>query len=141
MRPTVLTIGSAVVILLLLGSEACVPSMECANTIVADLPAPDGQHHAVIFDRNCGATTRVRTEVSVLARGERPADSGNAFSTDQEFGPGLAPRLGQPLLVHWLDAQTLEIRYDGRARTVLAAPRQDAVRVHYVAAGANKPAT
>ena len=117
------------------------PTMACRNTIIADIPAPAGAHHAVLFDRDCGATTRGSAQVSVLARGEMPEAAGNVFGTDVAFGPELSPRLGQPLVVRWLDAQTLEIRYDERARPRMSGAAQGSVRVRYVAGGPAKSAT
>jgi len=38
----------------------------CGNTIVEALPSPDGSHKAVVFVRNCGATTDFSTQMSVL---------------------------------------------------------------------------
>ena len=106
--------------------------------IIADLPAPAGAYHAVLFDRDCGATTSGSAQVSVMPRGEMPEEGGNVFATDAAFGPQLSPRQGQPLVVRWLDAQTLEIRYDGRARTFVQSSRQGAVQVRYVADSAKQ---
>ena len=117
------------------------PKMECRNTIIADMPASAGAHHAVLFARDCGATTRGSAQVSVMPRGEMPESEGNVFATDAAFGPELAPSLGQPLVVRWLDAQTLEIHYDERARPVMPGAPQGTVRVRYVAVGPAKSAT
>ena len=140
-RTTALTVGCPLAGILVLGIGACTPEMMCANAVVSDLPAPDGQHHAVIFNRNCGATTSVRTQVSVLARGEAAEGGGNLFGTDEEFGPDLPPSRGQPLHVRWVDAQTLEIHYDTRGRTLVHASQQGPIRVRYVGNGTGKSTT
>ena len=42
----------------------------CANRISAEYPSPDGLRRAVVFERDCGATTGFSAQVSVLRRGE-----------------------------------------------------------------------
>jgi hypothetical protein len=117
---------------LLLGSGGCTLQMECTNAILSDAPAPDGRHRIVTFDRNCGATTAISTQVSVLAPGESLEGSGNVFSIDGAFGPGrLTPRQGQALEVHWVDPRTVEVRYDARARTGVPAARAGEIVVRY----------
>jgi hypothetical protein len=106
--------------------------MQCANTIVADLSAPDGQHRAVTFDRDCGATTGTSTHVSVLTPGEALEGGGNILAIDGAFGPGrLASGQGQALQVRWLNPRTLEIHYDARARTFVRTPQRGEIAVHY----------
>ena len=141
MRTTALTVSYILIGGLLLSGEGCTLEMECAKTVVEDLPAPDGQHHAVIFNRNCGATTSVRTQVSVLARGEAAEGGANLFGTDEEFGPELPPSKGQPLHVRWLDARTLEIHYDTRGRAFVHASQHGPIRVRYVGNSRGKSTT
>ena len=125
---------------LLLGSGGCALQMECANSILSDLPAPDGRHRVVTFDRNCGATTSISTQVSVLAPGEPLEGSGNVFTIDGAFGPGrLTPRQGQALEVRWVDPQTIEIRYDARARTGAKVPQLEEITVRYRADSVRTP--
>jgi hypothetical protein len=38
----------------------------CGNAVLQDLPSPEGRRHAVVFTRDCGATTAFSTQVSVL---------------------------------------------------------------------------
>lgn len=56
----------------------------CDNTLVSKHPSPDGRFVAIVFYRNCGATTPCTTEISIV----RPPDDaipggqhGNIFST------------------------------------------------------------
>lgn len=40
----------------------------CGDTILSELPSPDGRLRAVVFDRSCGAVSHgSSTQVSVLA--------------------------------------------------------------------------
>lgn len=55
----------------------------CENTLVSARFSPDGQFVAVVFRRNCGATTPFTTEVSVIRAGDNAvarAEPGNVFS-------------------------------------------------------------
>ncbi len=55
----------------------------CGNEVVSTIESPRGSHVAVIFNRNCGATTGLNTQLSVLAKGDAvPKEAGNAFIAD-----------------------------------------------------------
>jgi hypothetical protein len=52
----------------------------CANGIVREDTSPDRRWKAVVFERDCGATTRESTQVSIVpAAAELPNESGNVF--------------------------------------------------------------
>ena len=52
----------------------------CGNEVASTIESPRGSHVAVIFNRNCGATTGFNTQLSVLAKGDAvPKEAGNAF--------------------------------------------------------------
>ena len=38
----------------------------CQNTVAFERPSPDGTYKAVVFDRDCGATTALSTQISIL---------------------------------------------------------------------------
>ena len=83
-----------------------------------DLLAPDGRQHAVVFVRDCGATTDFSTQVSVLPAGRAVSGGGNAFVADADHGRAPRARDGGPAVtVRWVSPQQGEIGYDGRART------------------------
>src|SRR5687768_11049809 len=58
-------------------------SAGCDNDVLSDVPAPGDRYRAVVFQRNCGVTTGLSTQVSVI-RGSRrlPNEGGNAFVAD-----------------------------------------------------------
>lgn len=52
----------------------------CNNEIYAEVPSPDSRYKAVIFQRDCGATTGFSTQISILpADNTLENDSGNIF--------------------------------------------------------------
>ena len=55
----------------------------CGNEVASAIESPLGSHIAVIFNRNCGATTGFNTQLSVLAKGDAvPNEAGNTFIAD-----------------------------------------------------------
>src|SRR3954469_5037839 len=110
----------------------------CDNRLLADVAAPDGARHAVVFRRDCGSFLDTHsTHVSVLPKwrsGRRYG--GNVFVADSAFGraPGI-PASGQPrVAVRWLDRRTLEVCYDAWARVLNTPPLLDEdVVVRFVA--------
>lgn len=107
----------------------------CENTVLRRVPASDGRHVAVLFMRDCGATTGVSTQVSVLWHWERLwGRSGNALITDTDHGHALAGTYGGPVVeLEWLQPESLEVRYDAHARVFRAAPAARGVRISYAA--------
>ena len=83
----------------------------CGNDVVSRAVAPDGLHSALIFQRDCGATTGFSTQISVLAAGEEPSGSGNAFVADEGQGAVRGGWGGPWAATKWVDGRTLLIRY------------------------------
>lgn len=104
----------------------------CANTPVREVAAPDGRHKAVLFQRDCGATTGFSTQVSVLESGDTLTGSGNVFVADTDHGAAeVAPWGGPTAELTWLAADHLLISYAAKARLFTQEREQDGVRVSY----------
>jgi hypothetical protein len=86
---------------------AYIMSPMCENEVVADVSAPSGAARAVVFHRDCGATTKTSTQVSILqGRAALPEDGGNVYVADREGG-------GAPSVeVRWAGDEALVIRHD-----------------------------
>jgi hypothetical protein len=54
----------------------------CGNEVLDSVPSPDGETSAVIFHRNCGATTGVNIQISILPTGTTPDGPGNTLIID-----------------------------------------------------------
>lgn len=55
----------------------------CGNDIHKSIASPNGDLKAVIFQRDCGATTGFSTQISILGAAEDLSnESGNIFSSD-----------------------------------------------------------
>lgn len=78
----------------------------CGNRIDTQIVSPDKELKAVVFTRDCGATTSYSTQISVLNSGDTlPNEAGNVFIIDS----GSAR-------VYWKNAQTLKIEYSDTSR-------------------------
>jgi hypothetical protein len=109
--------------------SACSPL--CGNRVVARAEAPDGAYRAVLFQRDCGATTGFSTQISVLRAGEEPTAGGNAFRADGD-GAVRAGSWGGPWAeARWLSARHLLIRYAAGARLFAQAEEVAGIRISY----------
>jgi hypothetical protein len=105
----------------------------CGNQPLAEVRSPGGARKAVVFQRDCGATTGFTTQVSVLPPGgDLPDDGGNVFVADDDDGAAPAgPGGGPAVYVAWLDDTRMVIRHHPRARVFRAEPRVGPVEVRY----------
>lgn len=104
----------------------------CENTVLSDIQSPDGQNHAVVFARSCGATTDFSTQVSIEAGSIPVSGAGNVFIADTDHGKSPAGLGGGPeVTARWVDATTVEISYNARARVFQKAARQGGIEVRF----------
>lgn len=79
----------------------------CGNDVMQTVASSSGSPNAVVFQRDCGATTGFSTQVSVVpAIRSLPNEGGNALI--------IAGRM--PLHVQWQSASTLQISGLGQAK-------------------------
>jgi hypothetical protein len=107
----------------------------CGNRPVRSFPSPDGLLRAVLFERDCGATTGTSSQISLVGRRENvPDDGGNLFVADDDHGTAKSGESGSVrVAVRWLDAHRLEISYDRLARVFKAERHLRDVEISYVA--------
>ncbi len=90
------------------GQEGLDALAGCSNEIKDQIPSPDGKHWAVIYKRDCGATTGWDINVAIVDHRD-PVPSSlkpNAFSCQ-----AADPRVIQ---VSWKDERQLAIRTDSQ---------------------------
>ncbi len=59
----------------------------CGNQVIKNIEIEEAQLKAVVFQRDCGATTGFSTQVSLININEAlPNDSGNIFIADTDHG-------------------------------------------------------
>jgi hypothetical protein len=102
----------------------------CRNDEVVRVQAPDGLHVAIMFQRDCGATTAFSTQISVVPARGQISGSGNAFVAD---GGHAAVRDGASpwAEMRWLDKDHLLIRFAAGARIFEQAGEVSGVRIRY----------
>ena len=94
----------------------------CGNEISQSLRSPSGTFDAVVFSRNCGATTGFNTQVSVVRAGEKlPTDGGNVFIANGTL----------PISVKWETDTRLRIGGIGGASPLKKEAKVSNVEVSY----------
>lgn len=92
----------------------------CRNSEVNRLRQPSGSLDAVVFLRNCGATTDLAVQVSIVPKARsRITGSGNAFAavdtTSSLSVPGGATaKVSLDITVQWAGESEIQIGYDKR---------------------------
>jgi hypothetical protein len=101
----------------------------CGNTPIQTATAPTGHKAAILFERNCGATTDYTTQISLIEAGEKPSGKGNIFIAD---GGLKSASWGGPWAeMSWLSPGHLLIRYDASARVFEQQESADGVRISF----------
>ena len=105
----------------------------CDNVETARVTSPQGGHDAVVFRRDCGATTGFSTHVTILPTGKPLANrAGNAFTADSNHGAAPeSPDGGPEVSVEWLSEKRLLVLHHRSARTFLSASHAAGVDVSY----------
>ena len=105
----------------------------CRNYELQTIYSPDGDRKAVVFQRDCGATTGFSTQVSILRSSEKlPNKGGNTFIADTDHGRAPAGQGGGPeVRLRWVTEERVEVVYDKRARVFRAEETVDGVRIKY----------
>ena len=128
---------------------ACGSFDPCGDQIIAEAPSPGGEYRAIVFERDCGATTEFSTQVSVLRRNEgfraehtwlRSSSGANCFTCDSDHGKAAGGAWGGPWVdVRWVSGDRLEVRYDERARVFRHESRVSGVAVTLVPSAPPEP--
>jgi hypothetical protein len=85
----------------------------CNDVVISSIPSPGGTKKAVIFVRDCGATTGFSTQISVLdSSASITHRSGNVFSADDNHGAVKLGKRGElTVRVRWADENHLVITF------------------------------
>jgi hypothetical protein len=104
---------------LLLPLAACLDP--CGSTILEEALSPGGRQRAVVFQRDCGATTDFGTHISVLDIKETlPRSGGNAFDAGN-----------MKVTAHWESVDHLVVSYPNRALVFRKEAKVKGVRISY----------
>lgn len=88
----------------------------CRNQIVEEAQSPDRKFKAVIFTRDCGATTGYSTQLSILENADHlENESGNTFILSDKVNDGLTfDHGGGKTKVVWIDEESVTVYFDGQ---------------------------
>jgi hypothetical protein len=85
----------------------------CGNEVLDETESPNGKLKAVVFQRDCGATTGFSFHVSVIASDEKmPSEGGNVFAADDDHGAVAA----MYIKTKWESDRSLIIGYPKNSR-------------------------
>jgi hypothetical protein len=109
----------------------------CADTVIKTALSPDGRRKAVLFERNCGATTGFSTQVGIYRANRTPASKRTVFTADTDHGAVEVAASGGPWAdLAWASPNRLVVTYAAGARVHRREPRAGAVTVVYRSKGA-----
>jgi hypothetical protein len=105
----------------------------CSNSVLAESLSPNGKLKAVIFSRDCGATTDFSTQVSLLKAGDSlPNNGGNLFVADRDHGKAPSGQSGGPVVtVSWVSNEQLRVEHHALARVFKSESLRQNIRVEY----------
>lgn len=108
-------------------------SSGCGNEVISEVASPDNQFKAVVFERDCGATTDFSTQVSIIKTSDSLGNfSGNVFTSDTNHGYAPSgPGGGPEVKVRWISSSLLVVSYHSAARVFEAKQAVGLVKVQY----------
>ena len=106
----------------------------CANEIVTEIASPARDFKAVMFRRDCGATTSYSTQVSILAEGAELSGTGNVYRADDDHGVAPVGKWDGPWAeIRWIGPRQLLVRYAAGSRIFEQSDDQSGISVSYEA--------
>jgi hypothetical protein len=105
----------------------------CGNELLSRLPSPDGAQDAVIYERDCGATTDFSTQVTLLTSGAPlPETPSPIVVIDSDHGRAPRGPGGGPVIeAIWIAPDSLVLRFDARARVFVQQTMAGRVVIRY----------
>ncbi len=106
-------VGKCLVLVSLLSYGGCGTIDPCENKVLARVPSPDGEREAIVFLRDCGATTASSTQVSIVPKGAAFLTSPTDWSSTQK---------GNAFIVSggdWMSPATVEVEWAGKGRLMI----------------------
>ena len=109
----------------------------CGDEIINQISSPEGDFNAIIFERDCGATTSFSTHVALMPN-NKPSSStvrnrkrsvvvADCNHNAAPQGPGGGPEMR----LRWLSNKKLEIQYHKLARIINAESMSKGISIQY----------
>jgi hypothetical protein len=105
----------------------------CKNAVQSTVLSPNGTQAAIVFERNCGATTGFSAQVSVVPASNRKLDGGgNALVADTDRGAAPSASYGGPeIRLKWLSESSLSIEHHSKVRLFKSESKVGSVVITY----------
>ena len=102
----------------------------CGERVISRTDAPSGEHSAVLFEANCGATTGFSTQVAVVDAGAEPDSDRLVFAADDRDHQAQPGNWGGPdARLEWLTGEHLRITYSAGAHIFQRKAEMSGVKV------------
>ncbi len=103
----------------------------CSNTTIFAKYAPDNAYKAIVFERDCGATTAPSVQISLLPADEQlDNDTGNTFIADS-VSSAKSDKDFFDIRVSWITKGKLNIEVASRARIFKNETQVNGILVSY----------
>jgi hypothetical protein len=84
----------------------------CGNSIIKSVKSPNGKYEAVVFSRDCGATTSFNTQVTIkLANEDLPDEGGPILAIINDYSD-------TGILISWINNRVLKIQYRPHVKVI-----------------------
>lgn len=105
----------------------------CGNQVAQEVSSPTRNYRAIVFERDCGATTGFSTQVSILPANKKlKNEPGNIFAAEGDrHGVPLDSHGAMGLKVEWKGDHELRIGSPGAAQVFRKIPEYQGVRITY----------
>jgi hypothetical protein len=116
---------ASIISLILYLSISLYLDVPCGNTIQNTVYSPSHTKKAVVFERDCGATTQYSTQVAIIeSEKDLPNISGNVLASADVLH-------FQPEYLYWQNEDTLVIKYNYTADIRFKKDFVDGVKIRY----------
>ncbi|HNQ79371.1 MAG TPA: hypothetical protein PK747_09520 [Acidobacteriota bacterium] len=106
---------------------------QCENHILFESSSPNMAYKAVVFSRDCGATSSLSTHLSIVRKSKKlPNNYGNVFQCDTNHGKTpYIPGQGAHIEIKWLSEDELLVVYDPNCRVYEKELNYKGIRIKY----------
>ena len=105
----------------------------CGNEIVEEIKSPDKRLKAIIFIRDCGATTGYSTQLSIIEDEDKLENgAGNTLILSDKFGDGLSfDNGGAKVKAVWTSENSMTIYFDNKIEFTKQEEEIEGIKITY----------
>jgi hypothetical protein len=109
------------------------PSSMCGNEILAEHLSPNKKLKAIVFKRDCGATTGFSTQITIQpSNNNLENEGGNVFSADTNHDDAPSSQTGElEIGINWLSDTRLAVQYHKLSRVFQSESTVSGVQIEY----------